>query len=260
MNGYFWGALGALVLAGVMAWQFRGARAKHLALVGTETSTSGVLRQLSEAAAQAAGPGAFRQFVEVTGQAQAGPGGPLTAPMSGRECAWYWVRVTRHYRERYTDKDGNRRYRSKEERLQNERSREAFVLRDAEGDLLVRPATNVKRARKTVAEMREPEQHSTSFKLGSFELTTSGGDNTTKIEHEEWILPLGTRLFVQGDCTDAGGQLTIVAPQGGRDMVLDTRSEEEVTRESSRQKSTYSAAAAGLVALAVVLLVVGLFQ
>ncbi|MCO5968770.1 E3 ubiquitin ligase family protein [Actinoallomurus soli] len=39
-------------------------------------------------------PGAPR---EVTGQAVAGPAGPLTAPLSGRPCVWYSVTVSERY-------------------------------------------------------------------------------------------------------------------------------------------------------------------
>lgn len=260
MNGFLYAALGALGLAGFLLWQHLQERKKHLALVATETSSTGTLRELAGAAATAAGVGAFRQFVEVKGTVHPGPSGPLKAPFSGTECAWYWTRVTHHWREAYTDNDGNRRYRDQSERLQSDRSTEPFTLRDDEGDLLVVPGTNVANARKTVSENRDSEPETSTVKIGKFEFSSSSRQGDSRYQYEEWVLPLQSRLFVQGDATDSDGRLEIRKPEGSRKMVLDTRSEEEVTTESRKHMQLTLGLAAGLIVLAIVLLVVGLLR
>lgn len=259
------GALVALAVAGAAVWKVRTTRDHQRRLLGTETTTTDVLRQLHQAATAAAGPGAYREQVELDGTAQPGPAGLLTSPVSGTACVWHAHKVTRHYRRETRDSQGRRRTEKRTEELVDERSREPFLLRDGGGEVLVVPTERVDGARKVVSEMREPttERERTQISIGSFSLSlpSGSGDDTIGFEHEEWVVTPGTRLFVAGEAADRGGALEVRGPadpgSGGR-LVLSTRSEDELLAGSRRESLLYTGGAVLAVVAAVALVVTAL--
>ncbi|HEY3015931.1 MAG TPA: GIDE domain-containing protein [Nocardioides sp.] len=263
MHPLYIGAIVAALLAIGAGYGAYEARAKRRRMLGVETSTTGTLRQLHEAATAAAGMNAFSEIAEVDGTAQPGPGGPLTAPISGTPCVWWRQRVTRRYRDRYTDSHGRRQTREREEEINDDRSRDPFVVRDIEGDIVVVPTTNVQAARKSVSEFRDhhSERQGAQIKVGSFSLSLpSSGDDTIGYEYEEWVLTPETRVFVSGEATDRGGELQIREPQGPYDLVITTKSEEELLGDTHREFLLFGFGAAALAVASVVLLVLAILR
>ena len=233
--GWFLAALLAAVVAGIAWWTGRSATRRRGRLLATETSTVATLTEVAAAATGAAGEGSYREVVELSGEAHPGPAGRLTSPETGTPCVWHRHTVTRRYTQVTKDAEGKRTTSTAEETVTSETSSSAFVLVEASG--------GVDGARKSLSEFREGRR--------------GGARDTIGFEHEEWVLEPGTRLFVAGEVSDAGGVLTIRKPAKG-DLVVTTRSEEQLLDSAAG-----SARTAGIVlrvagAAAVVLAVVGL--
>lgn len=256
--------LGVLVGGGVGAvtWVLsRRAERRRGEMLGVETLTIDTIHQLCDAAAGAAGPGAFRQSVEATGTAEAGPTGVLTSEVSKSPCVWHRHQVTRRYREVSTDAKGNRTTSTREEVVVENATEDPFVLRDVTGTIPIVPTRDVDGAKKSVSEFREPTaEPGSTMKLGPFEITIPGGDSDTiGYEYEEWLLPAGARVFVHGDATDASGELTIVEPEGKSKLIISTHSESELLADAAsaaRRLQIASIVGAGVAVVCAILAIV----
>lgn len=254
----------AVVLAGFGAyslWNARKARGAVGNLLSVETSTTAYVRQMHETATAAAGPGAYRERVELEGVVAPGPQGPLRSEVSGSECVWHRHTVTRHYEEVRRDSEGRRRTSKRREKMADSTTRDPFVLRDAAGEILVVPVGGVRDARKSVSEFRDTDrrEETTDIRLGSFSLSlpreSRGG--TLGYEYEEWVLPAGTKVFVSGEVVDRGGQLEVRAPEDG-ELIVSTRSEDELLEESRGHEKLNTLLGWGGLALGAALAVAGL--
>ncbi len=262
MTGFLIAAALAAAAAAFFFWQARQAQAKKSRLLAVETTTTGQVKVLAQAAAEAAGPGAFTQPVELAGHAVAGPGGLLTSELSETACVWHQHKVTHKYRERYTDSEGRRKTRTKEEVVTNNRSEVPFLLRDADGEITLVPTTNVQGGRKVVSRFEEgrDDDDRTEIKIGKFSmnLASSRGDETIGYEYEEWVLLPDTKIFVQGEASDDGGQLEVREPRGKATLLISTRSEATLLDAAEKSIASNTRIAAGAGVLAVVLAVVGI--
>ncbi|MBU2072938.1 MAG: E3 ubiquitin ligase family protein [Actinobacteria bacterium] len=241
--GWFLVALLAAVVAGIAWWTGRSATRRRGRLLATETSTVATLTEVAAAATGAAGAGSYREVVELSGEAHPGPGGRLTSPETGTPCVWHRHTVTRRYKKVTKDAEGKKSTSTAEETVTSETSSTPFVLRDGTGEVLVEASGGVDGARKSLSEFREGRR--------------GGGRDTIGFEHEEWVLEPGTRLFVAGEVSDDGGVLTLRKPAKG-DLVVTTRSEEQLLDSAAGSARTASIVAKVAGAAAVVLAVVGL--
>lgn len=261
MTGFLIAAAVAAVVAGFFLWQAQQAKGRKARLLAVETTSTGQLKALVDAAAEAAGPGAFAQPVELAGTAVAGPGGLLTSELSETPCVWHQHKVTHKYRERYKDRNGNRKTRTKEEVVTDHRSEVPFLLRDADGEIVVVPTRNVQGGRKVVSRFEDDDgdEPRTELKIGSFSLNlpTSRGDETIGYEYEEWVLLPDAKIFVQGEASDDGGQLEVREPRGKATLLISTRSEAALLDSAEKGIASNTRIAAGAGVLAVVLAVVG---
>jgi len=232
------------VLATVSARRQDDARAR---MIGTERSTVETVRTLAGAAGEAAGSGSYREVVELSGQVEVGPGGPLSSPETGTDCVWFRHLVQRRYRKR--SNDGKATTSNATETVTSETSDAPFLLRDETGEILVRPGGAVDGVRKALGEFRKTE--------------ASGRrrEDTIGYEHEEWVLEAGTRLYAVGEVADEEGTLVLRNPPGGT-LLLSTRTEEELLADAagSARNLRVLAGVIGVVAAALAVAgVVGLF-
>ena len=247
MNGFLIASLLLLLVAAGLSWGAWSSSQRHKHLSSTESLDLGTLRELHRAATEAAGPGAFRQVVDVEGTAHPGPDGPLEAPLSGADCVWHQHSVVR--KDQVVElEDGKRVTRNREETESDLTTESPFVVRDATGEVVLVPTRAVDCAEQSVDDFitAAGERH------GSF----GNRGRTIGRKRCEWLLRPGTRVFVHGEAVDRGGALVIVEPEGRDKLLVSTRSEAEVLdRAASGHKwMRIGAIAAG--ALAVVLGVV----
>lgn len=237
MVGLLIAAAVALVVAGGLVLTSRTEKAKYQKALLLETSSTATLKELHKVATETAGENSYREVVELDGTAHPGPGGPLTLELTKTECVWYMQKVTRRYKDVYRDSDGNRKTRNKEEVLTRNRTKDPFVLRDADGEITIVPETNVQSAKKVLSEFREGRDRNDgpSISFGGLNLNLGGSrdGDTIGFKYEEWVLEPGRHIYVQGEAVDRSGQLQV---RGGKEkMVISTKSEEEILEEHQRK-------------------------
>lgn len=228
-------AVGALVLFLVA----RSQGAKALDMQSTETSSAAELASLAAEVAKEIGPGSFTRVAELKGVIECGE--PLKAEMSGTPCVYYRSSVTREYEERVevSDKDGNRHWetrRGSEQVASNER-RVGFRLRDETGTVEIDPQGADIDAERSLS--RFEAGGGGALRFGDFVLELGGlamglgGRRTIGYRLEEWIIPLGRRLYVLGEAGDAEGRLLVRKPgaKGGR-YIISLKTEEELVKSA----------------------------
>ncbi len=139
-------------------------------------------------------------YVELMGFAEVGPGGPLQAPLSGRECVWFRYRVEKPH------SDG------KWKLVEQGSSDAAFGLRDDTGECLLYPGgaqmMGVK-SRRWLGERPPPERGFTDGLVGTLramsewlEGLSSGGQ---RYRYTEQRIAAGDRLHALGWFRTLGG-------------------------------------------------------
>ncbi|NYH89556.1 GIDE domain-containing protein [Actinopolymorpha rutila] len=247
-----------LVVGAVCAYFARCARARQHAMITTETLSAQELGVLQQAAAQAAGPGAFRYRVEVTGRLCAGGAGPLKSELAKVDCVWHRHVVTRKYSETRRDSKGGTRRVSRTEVMSEHASDQPFLVQDVTGVVTVYPGSvDVDGAQKVLDRFeRDPGEGPTTIQLGKFRMSIPSDDSGTEgYQYEEWVLRPGRQVYVLGEASDGSGELALIRPS-----IVSTRTEAELlTRSRSRQR-TFTIAAVVAAAVGVASAVVGMFQ
>jgi E3 Ubiquitin ligase len=214
-------------------------------------SGCGDLAQLAQSVSAEAGPGSFRQACEIAGQAQPGPSGPLTAPISGRPCVWYRATVThRSWRNVRTGSGENRRTERREENdvVSDEISQSPLVIDDGSGQVLVDPRG---------ADIDHPEVSFDRFEphtgdehggteISAFGITVRTGSDggTLGFHRREQVIRPGRVLYVLGEARDASGTLELGKPAEKGRFLISARSEEELTASAGTTASIAQAVAA----------------
>ena len=255
------GGIALLVVAvGMAVWaQVMSRRLRAMARV--ETVACRDLASLRDAAAQAAGPGAFSLVCEVTGTTEPGDTGLLKAELSKVECLWHRHVVARCYEETRTDSRGNRTSTTKRETVAERTSAVPFRVRDSTGTVLVDPAgARFDHAEKVVDRFEDrPHGLTGSFTVSLFglDLSAGGGNSTLGFEYKEWVVRSGQRMYLLGEASDRSGRLVVGKPSSGP-YILSTRSEQELAHSFRTQRTVarIGVAVAGVAGL--ILLVIGL--
>ncbi|MGW5358818.1 GIDE domain-containing protein [Actinopolymorpha pittospori] len=230
-------ALAAALGCAYFAWRARGRQ--HI-MVTTETYAARDLHALALAAAQAVGPGAFRQRCEVAGPVAADVSGPLRSEIGDAECVWHRHVVTRKYW--HTDHDSNGRPErvEREEQVAERSSGAGFLVTDPSGAVLVHPGKTRPDGALKVVDRFEPGN------------APNGDPDTIGYHYEEWALAPGEQVYVLGEASDATGELAIVEPS-----IISTRSEVDLLRRTRLHEKAFSVATAAGVVLGPVLILVG---
>jgi hypothetical protein len=245
----------AAVAAGIAWWQHRA----HKQLLSVEGSTCGDLRQLADAVSVEAGAGLFRQRCELSGTVQPAHVGTVQAPQTKREGVWYRTKVTHEYWDYdYVERNGRQvRERTRQsETLTDDQSDAPFAVDDGTGQAIVYPEK---------AEIHEPEQvydqfeEKTTRSAGLLELIGAsflGNDETIGYRREEWLLPVGTKVFVQGEVVDEDGKLHLRDVEKG-EFRVSTKSEAELIASAASGRKWATVAAVAFAVIGVALAVAG---
>ena len=170
--------------------------------------------------------------VEVTGAATPGPGGPLTAPLSGTPCVWYRTKVTRSYRKWERDGDGNRREVNGTNVVYERQSAEPFVITDVSGQVPVHPADGRPDGAERVLDDREyaPGPLARKAKAAGARGLGAGPGTTKGHRYEEWVIRPGTNLYVLGAVRAGGTEQVAIRKPLNSPFIISTRNEQELSR------------------------------
>lgn len=173
--------------------------------------------------------------VEVAGSAVPGPGGPLTAPLSGTPCVWYRTAIVRSY-ETWEEDDGERRLVTRTNVIHDQHSTEPFLISDVSGRVPLYPGDQRPDGAERVLNQEEFALGPLAQRAGAAGVygLGSGPGMTKGHRYEEWVIRTGTNLYVLGAVRASEG-IAIRKPRSSP-FIISTRSEEELDR-SMRVKS-----------------------
>lgn len=235
-----------LLILGIVAFFVSSAEKKKLAVM-SETETFSV-RDL-ERMAQGEGAEAI-QLVEVKGQASCAS--PLTAPFSGKPCAYYHSSVEDKYEERYKDSDGEMRERTGyETRSQNEDS-VSFTVNDGTGSVEIFPV-GAQMDLLDVYDEYVPNSIGQGVSMVNDVLDVVGIETPVGGQHSwsggrriilgerrrEKIFPVSGNLYVLGTLFSRNGK-PVIAAEKGKKFILSTKSEEELTAAAASGAKMWS--------------------
>ena len=155
---------------------------------------------------------------------------------------YYDARVWREYEEaRHRSRHQSSRTRRGSERGSSNSQRVPFWVEDAVGRILVDP-TGAEIEPVQMADRFESAETTGggSLKIGSFSITISGlpvgrdsGRRALGYRFRERALPIGRRVYVLGEASDASGQLTIQKPSRKGRFLISLRSKEELVKSAT---------------------------
>jgi hypothetical protein len=239
-----------LVAAGIFGWLGWKAKKRGGAIEATETTPCG---QVPARVSAMAGDTAVVQLTECIGVARPGPSGPLTAPYSSQPCVWYRNHISHHYwdTEWQTDSKGNRTSRRvrRQSTVSSTDSDSPFAVADSSGEVAVAPQNA--RMDKPYKTYDQFEQRPRESFMNEFFL----GDRTIGYQYEEWILSPDQPLYVLGGAVARGGEAMLAKPDKG-ELLVSTRSQEELQAATRRATMGWMAGAIASGVVGVVLLVV----
>ncbi|MGF1536442.1 MAG: GIDE domain-containing protein [Elainellaceae cyanobacterium] len=249
--------LSSLVLLAFGALLFRRRqklKQRLLAIKGTAVGRLGNLRQLVDQVAAEVGPGAYRERVALVGTIRCDA--PLDATLSKQACVYCQTVVKEKYRETVTTTDSSGRRSRRSQRRTRVISRDVlhtpFYLEDSSGQVRIDPdrfdiegVTVVQRFEPASPEDRRSRRAHSS---------------TLGYHYHEDILPLGTTVYVIGELTDEGLELTLVAPTTPSSGIITYQSRQALTSKLEKSVRRRGWASAVLLVASISVLAFGLYR
>jgi len=227
-----------IVLAGLGALLlFLRSRAQsHLLEIRTAEKVSiGEILETHGSIVGSIGPGGFSQVVSIDGTLVCD--NPIVGELSGRECAYYTMRIEERYEEEYWEQDSDgrdvRRTRTGSATVADNSNRAQFFIAD-QGGRLELDADGAKMDLETVVDQFQPAMGGVStLAFGTFSLDfTPGivsGRRILGYHYSERILPINRTIYVIGDASDRGGVLKVRRPDDrGKPYIISLKSGQEV--------------------------------
>ena len=244
-----------LVLGGVATVRFLGLRRKLQAAQRAETLSCDDLGELAAAVPTGVEGVGFVKVCEVVGEAVPHDGGLLTAIESRQQCVWHRAVLTEHYWGRSTNSRGHTTRTRKRRQIHAQASETPFTVDDGTGPVAIDPrGAEFDSAEKVVDRLEEGMPTGAQLMWLAQPIFTAGNE-TIGVQHEEWIVRAGTRLYVLGQGRDDGiGGVTLRKPPDGP-MIVSTRSEQDFAAATQRSMRTWLAGAVAGEALGIGLVV-----
>jgi hypothetical protein len=226
------GVAGIFVMAGLRDWRL--------------WTVSGRLRPVTPDQLLS-GVGKRRMLVAVTGKAEAGPGGPLTSAVNALPCVWH--RHTVRHRATVQLAVGRSRQSLRSRLVADETSRDTLVLSGSAARIPLQPH-GFRVDRPAPAGARQlPGMASRPFPDAAVLMSPD------RYDHREWVIHIGTPLYVLAEVVALPDGITLRRPGGGP-YVVSTRSVGGVRRRALLSAVTAFAIAVAALAGSVVAFVV----
>jgi len=204
----------------------------------TQTFKAKDINDLCECVKEEIGPGSFNKVLEVKGFIRSD--NPLIAELSGQECVYYSMKVTREYEEKYTAYENNRpvtRTRRGSEIISSNTQSVHFYVEDDTGKILVNPNDASIDGIKSVDRFEPHTSNTGTLRFGNFSLpiSISSGSRTLGYRYVEEIIPINRRVYVLGEASDSSGELMVQKPKDKKEtFLISLRSEEEIIASTEK--------------------------
>jgi len=227
-----------IVIAVFLTVGFFSNKKKLAALQSAKASTVEFLESLKTSMSEGVGDGSLSYIADIKGKIICDE--PLKSELAGVDCVYYSMRIERKYEETYyqTDDKGNqhRRTRSSSETLASNDRYVPFFVQDNTGKIMVDPADAEFIADKVLSKF-EPATAARGgvLSFGGFSIEIpmmhDGDRRTTGYSFEEYAIPVGRNIYVNGEATDRGGELCIVSPGEKSKFIVSIKSKEALLRD-----------------------------
>lgn len=229
--------LGLFGLAWFLHVQGQRVGKEILKIRATDTSTIEELKQLQASIEAEIGGGAFQQVVELMGTIVCN--NPLTSELGEEECVYYQTHIEEEYERTYyeTDEEGNRvRKTSRETRkVAGHETSIRFQLKDATGTIMVNPNQADLEALQVV-DHYEPYGGGKKVRYRKFKLddtpNQSKDHRTLGYRFQEWVLRVGSPIYLLGEVNDRENQLMIDKPkEADQPFIITYKTEAELVED-----------------------------
>lgn len=214
-------------------------------MIAREAKISDLKSEFSEVS-DGLGQGLYKQLIAMHGTIETDQ--PLRAELSKRDCVKYRTVVERNWEEDYQERD-NRGYlvertRQGSDIVSQQEQALPFYINDGSGTIRVSP-DGADIDLEKVVERYEPVRNRNfggDISIGGLNFNLFDGLSSQRrllgYRYREWILPVGRRVFIHGEVSDSGGELTFQMPsdpEKEEPYTISLKSKSELIRKTQQQ-------------------------
>jgi E3 Ubiquitin ligase len=255
-----------LAIGIVLFFVQKNQKTRSFCIKSAQAATTGELKQMAQAIAQEIGGGDWREYVKVMGMIHCDR--PLISPLKQEPCVHYSMTVKREYEEKVTRRDSDGKTRQEMQRgsevISSNQESVPFLLKDRDGEVLVKPDGADIETVKVLDEFRQEQATGGLLSFGKFSLTLGnqlrGGDRRTLGYHySELILPIDRQALVVATAADDALGISLQKPSDkDKRFIISLKTYEELTKAADQNaKNAYYGMIACLVG-GVILIILGL--
>ncbi len=225
-----------IVIAGGLLYGSRSQKKKMEDMVSTETAKVEFLESLANSMEEGVGEGHLQYAAEVKGKAVCSA--PLRSEIAEVECVYYSATVKRKYEETYYERDNDdnevRKTRTSTETLSSNSQYVPFYVDDGTGQIKVEPGRAEFIPAKILSRFESHSDPGGRIEIGHFSFDVPSGFDgdhdrrTLGYLFEETAIQPGRDVYVLGEVSDAGGEISIRHPSGEGRFIISSKSEEEL--------------------------------
>ncbi len=185
--------------------------------IAREAKIADLKTEFEEVSQGGIGKGHYKQLIALHGTIDSPK--PLISELSKTPCVKYRMVIDRTWEEEYEERNERGQIEKKSRQgttpvAQNEQQ-QPFYIRDETDSIRVSPE-GAKIELQKVLDRFEPEPSATTISIGNFKLQVSGTPAGNRrylgYHYQEWIFPIGQRVYIHGEVSDSGGELTFQKP------------------------------------------------
>ncbi len=253
-----------IVIAVVLFFVRQASQKKLFNIKATQTFKTQDVVELCNSIKEEIGPGSFNKVLEVKGVIKCE--NPLKAELSGQDCVYYSMSVTREYEERYTAYDEKnrpvQRTRRGSDTISSNTQSVHFSVEDDTGRITINPNGASIDSVQVVDRFDPAGANQTMLSFGSFSFNVpamTGGTKTLGYRYRESVLPLNRKVFVLGEAADSSGELAVQKPKDSKEsFLISLKSEEEIIGQTENVIKWTLIGMIAAASIGVALLIVGI--
>ncbi|MBN2091304.1 E3 ubiquitin ligase family protein [candidate division KSB1 bacterium] len=236
--------------------------------IARETSIADLKSEFEEVSQDGIGKGHYKQLIALHGMVESPQ--PLISELSKTPCVKYRMVIDRTWEEEYESRNDRgqveKKIRQGTTQVAQNEQQQPFFVRDETDSVRVSPE-GAKIDLQKVLDRFEPETSATTISIGNFKLQVSGTQSGNRrylgYHYQEWIFPIGQRVYIHGEVTDSGGELTFQKPSepGTKEpYIITLKSKSELIHSTSKNIKILYYFSCFSFAIGVILLLIGLLK
>lgn len=207
-----------------------------------ETSIAELKSEFEEVSEDGIGKGHYKQLIALHGTVESSR--PLISELSKTPCVKYRMVIDRTWEEEYETRNERgqieRKVRQGTTQVAQNEQQQPFYIRDETDSIRVSPE-GAKMDLQKILDRFEPDTSERTISYGNVKLQVAGEPSGSKrylgYHYQEWIFPIGQRIFIHGEVSDASGELTFQKPSepGTKEpYIITLKSKSELIQSTSK--------------------------